>query len=125
MKLYEEIIFLQYFFEGKWVVENVEPYYKPLIEPQISDRHRFWGNFLISNIKIKRPKFLGRKKSVGSSWLHTTKKEVENWLGINLKENIYINGNHCEVQILRNCVHPELGLHIFKMAFKDKQEVLK
>ena len=34
MKLYEEIIFLKHFFKGKWVVENVKPYYKPLIEPQ-------------------------------------------------------------------------------------------
>ena len=47
MKLYEEIIFLKHFFKGKWVVENTEPYYKPLIKPQVSDRHRFWSNFVI------------------------------------------------------------------------------
>src|SRR5690606_22322754 len=35
MKLYQEIIFLQYNFDGKWVVENVNPYYKPLIEPSV------------------------------------------------------------------------------------------
>jgi DNA (cytosine-5)-methyltransferase 1 len=34
------------------------------------------------------------------------------WLGIHYEENIYYEGNHCPVQILRNCVHPELGLHI-------------
>jgi len=33
MKLYEEIILLQHFApkECKWIVENVKPYYKPLI----------------------------------------------------------------------------------------------
>jgi DNA (cytosine-5)-methyltransferase 1 len=31
MKLYQEIILLESFFKGKYVVENVRPYYKPLI----------------------------------------------------------------------------------------------
>src|SRR5690606_15205925 len=30
-KLYEEITFLRHWFDGKWVAENVIPYYKPLI----------------------------------------------------------------------------------------------
>jgi DNA (cytosine-5)-methyltransferase 1 len=33
MKLYEEIIFLKHYYEGKWIVENVRPYYQYLIEP--------------------------------------------------------------------------------------------
>ncbi len=33
MELYEEVIFLKYWFKGKWVVENVISYYKPLIPP--------------------------------------------------------------------------------------------
>ncbi|MDF1498839.1 MAG: DNA cytosine methyltransferase, partial [Patescibacteria group bacterium] len=32
MELYQEIILLRHFSNGKWVVENVKPYYKPLIE---------------------------------------------------------------------------------------------
>lgn len=31
MSLYQEIIFLQHFFKGKFVVENVKPFYEPLI----------------------------------------------------------------------------------------------
>ena len=31
MKLYQEIIFLDKWFDGKYVVENVIPYYEPLI----------------------------------------------------------------------------------------------
>lgn len=42
MKLYQEIIFLKYNFKGKWIVENVNPYYRPLIEPDVElDRHKF------------------------------------------------------------------------------------
>jgi len=39
MKLYEEIILLQTFFKGGFVVENVKGYYKPLIEPKQIGRH--------------------------------------------------------------------------------------
>lgn len=34
MRLYEQIIFLQHNFKGKWVVENVVPYYKPLVHAE-------------------------------------------------------------------------------------------
>ncbi|KKR11714.1 MAG: hypothetical protein UT41_C0007G0007 [Candidatus Wolfebacteria bacterium GW2011_GWC2_39_22] len=30
MTLYQEIIWLKTFFKGKWVIENVKPYYPPL-----------------------------------------------------------------------------------------------
>ena len=89
MDLYEEIILLKHFFRGKWVVENVKSYYKPLINPQESGRHYFWSNFLISNIKLPPLKIRD-----------THDKKV------------------------RNAVNPKLGLHIFNMAFKEKQEVL-
>ena len=39
MTLYEEIIFLENHFTGKYVVENVIPYYEPLIEAQKRGRH--------------------------------------------------------------------------------------
>ena len=32
--LYQEIIFLEHFFKGKYVVENVIPFYKPFIRAQ-------------------------------------------------------------------------------------------
>jgi len=52
MTLYEEILFLKHHFKGKWVVENVKPYYEPLIKPTtILDRHLFWANFEISKVE--------------------------------------------------------------------------
>jgi DNA (cytosine-5)-methyltransferase 1 len=47
MKLYEEIIFLQNFFKGKYVVENVIPFYEPLIPAQKKHRHLYWTNFIL------------------------------------------------------------------------------
>ena len=45
MKLYQEIIFLQNHFKGKYVVENVIPYYEPLITAKKRGRHLYWTNF--------------------------------------------------------------------------------
>jgi DNA (cytosine-5)-methyltransferase 1 len=41
------------------------------------------------------------------------KKDLMDWLGIHYEKNIYYEGNHCPTQILRNCVHPLVGEHIF------------
>ena len=54
MKLYEEIIFLQYHFTGKWVVENVNPYYEAMLNPKKRDRHHYWTNFNLPNILSDR-----------------------------------------------------------------------
>ena len=49
MKLYQEIIFLQHHFKGKYVVENVIPYYEPLILAHKRHRHLYWTNFNLPN----------------------------------------------------------------------------
>ena len=108
MKLYAEIIFLQNFFKGKFVVENVIPYYKPLItSTKIIGRHLFWSNFDISDCEIKQPTNFIQKSSLEG------KKELMEWLGIHFEEIVYYENNHCPCQILRNCVHPNLGLSIY------------
>lgn len=45
LKLYEEIIFLDNYFDGKYCVENVIPYYEPLIQAKKRGRHLYWTNF--------------------------------------------------------------------------------
>ena len=49
MKLYEEILFLEHYFKGKYVVENVIPYYQPLILAKKRGRHLYWTNFNLPN----------------------------------------------------------------------------
>ena len=107
MKLYEEIIFLQHFYKGPWIVENVVPYYEPLIKAKKIGRHLFWSNFAFEAEDVKRPEnFINLANLAG-------KKALMDWLGIHYDENIYYGNNHCPAQILRNCVHPKLGKQIF------------
>jgi DNA (cytosine-5)-methyltransferase 1 len=112
MSLYQEILFLQHFFKGKWVVENVKPYYDPLVKPTaILGRHYFWSNFLILPFDApKQPKGFITKGTVKET------EELKRWLGINYEGNIYYKDNHCPGQVLRNCVHPLLGSHVFQCA---------
>ena len=50
MKLYQEILFLQHYYRtGKYVVENVIPYYEPLIPAKKRGRHLYWTNFNLPN----------------------------------------------------------------------------
>jgi DNA (cytosine-5)-methyltransferase 1 len=58
LKLYEEVIFLDNFFNGKYVVENVIPYYEPLIYGQKRGRHLYWTNFTLPN-DLKERKLTG------------------------------------------------------------------
>lgn len=55
MKLYQEVIFLQTHYSGKYVVENVIPYYTPLIPAKKRGRHLYWTNFnLPTDLKDRR-----------------------------------------------------------------------
>lgn len=108
MSLYQEIVFLMFNFKGKWVVENVIAYYDPLIKPQEVGKHYFWTNFKISEIK---------KESRNH---HANIDRLEEAKGFDLSKY------KCDKRLLlRNCVEPNLGLHVFKCAFKERQEVLK
>lgn len=49
-RLYEEVVFLDNYFEGKYCVENVIPYYEPLIPAQKRGRHLYWTNFILPAI---------------------------------------------------------------------------
>ncbi len=54
MKLYQEIIFLDAFYNGKYCVENVIPFYEPLIPAKKRGRHLYWTNFNLPNILSNR-----------------------------------------------------------------------
>lgn len=110
LKLYEVKIFFDYNFKGKYCIENVKPYYKPVIEPTAKlGRHFFWANFNIDeSFELKQPKGFIKMGTVAGS------EKLKEWLGIYYDGNIYYNGNHDPCQVLRNCVHPDLGNHIYK-----------
>lgn len=129
LKLYEEIIFLQNWFEGKYCVENVWSYYKPLIEPQIRNRHFYWCNFFIEQTSKKNP-----KKEIYNIIAQKTKRKRKNYDGqivnMKLKDGIfniskYKISNARKDQILRNCVKPEEGKYILDQAMniEDKTQL--
>ena len=101
LNVYKHYIFLQHYFKGRFVVENVVPYYEPLIKPTIKiGRHLFWSNFDISHFE-----------STDADIKNGNIKEWEQLHGFDL--SCYKFSTRKD-QILRNCVHPDLGLHILK-----------
>ena len=107
MKLYEEILFLKHYFDGKWLVENVVPFYEPLITPtKIIGRHCFWANFNILPINIKEAD-INRGKI--SDWQTLHEFDISGYKFTTRRD-----------KILRNCVNPELGLHILNCAMQKE-----
>lgn len=101
LKLYEEIIFLRNYFDGLWVVENVVPFYETLIPAQKINRHLYWSNFPISELKLKAENIRAIQIP-----------ELEKLHGYDLSNYKLANKR----QVLRNCVSPEVGQHILSLA---------
>lgn len=106
MRLYQEIIFLQHYFKGPWVVENVLPYYEPLIEAQRIGRHYFWANFRIPRIETN-----------GATHFASV-EEMQRHKGFDLSQ--YSLGD--KRTVLRNCVESEIGLHVLNQALEQLTE---
>lgn len=99
MKLYQEILFLQNYFDGGWDVENVKPYYEPLIRPTIElGRHLFWSSHYIKRFDVKEADIKNGKR--------------EDWSKLHGFDLSGFKLDSRKDQIYRNCVHPETGLHI-------------
>lgn len=120
MKLYEEIIFLDTFFKGKYVVENVIPYYKPLIEPKQRERHIYWTNFnLPHKLSNRKPPPITANKARKK----TQHNDLCNFHDIKL---INYKGGQELGKIARNLVDYEAGKTIFETAMGiTRQENLK
>ena len=123
MSLWQEIIFLNKWFKGMWVVENVKPYYKPFMEAQYIGRHAFWSNFQIPSIDVEYGIGTMNRKASKESQRKAIIREAQ------IPELIDLHGlKDFKVknkrQILRNCVLPKIGLHIFNKAFKENQRKL-
>lgn len=111
MKLYEEIIFLFQYYKGKFVVENVKSYYEPLIKPFELDNHYFWSNFIITELNDKVQRGI-RTQEV---------EQKEKSRGFKLPEGLT---EQLKNKVLNNCVFPDVGLHVFNLAFKEPQLTL-
>ncbi len=112
MKLYEEILLLQGYFKGKWVVENVVSWYKPLIKPYEVGSHYFWSNFPITKKYFDKRGIGSHDETIESLQKDRFDLSHTNLLSVE------------KILALRNCVEPKLGLHIFELAFHKPQLTL-
>jgi len=112
MRLYEEIILLDNFYKGKYVVENVVPYYEPLIQANKRGRHLYWTNFKLPNILSNRiPPNMNCNKNI-------SKKVVDDFTKYHLLQDILnkYNGKQSKGKIARNLVDYEAGKTILETA---------
>ena len=107
MKLYEEVIFLDNFFDGKYVVENVIPYYEPLIPSKKRGRHLYWTNFNL-------PSDLRERKLNGI--LCSMDNEIKTLSEFHDYDFRKYKGNQRLDKVARNLVDYEAGRTIFEIA---------
>jgi DNA (cytosine-5)-methyltransferase 1 len=104
-KLYEEIVFLDNYFKGKYVVENVIPFYEPLISAKKRGRHLYWTNFNLPNeLKERKGNFMEGKN------------EVQKWCEFHDYDFTKYKGSQRTDKIARNLVDYEAGKTILETA---------
>jgi len=103
MKLYQEILFLQHYYKGKYVVENVTPYYEPLIQAKKKGRHLYWTNFNLPNSLNERKFQLCATKNEFSELCHFHDYDFRQY-----------KGEQSKTKIARNLVDYEAGKTIFE-----------
>jgi len=108
LTLYEEAIFLEHHFKGKYIIENVIPYYEPLMPAQKRGRHLYWSNFTLPNTLSNRGNKLREEGTNSESLGHY---------------NIFhdydfrkYKGEQLILKIARNLVDYEAGRTIFETA---------
>lgn len=104
MTLYQEIIFLQHYYKGKFCVENVIPYYEPLILAEKRGRHLYWCNF-------KLPKDIKERNFIMGG-----RNEVKRLCEFHDYDFYKYKGTQRIDKIARNLVDYESGLTIFNTA---------
>jgi len=106
MKLYEEILFLQHYFKtGKFVVENVIPYYEPLITSKKRGRHLYWTNFNLPTDLNDRRVQIGARKNELNKLCEFHKIDISSY-----------KGEQSLIKIARNLVDYEAGKTILEIA---------
>lgn len=112
-EIYGLKVWLDWNFKGKYVIENVQPYYKTPINPTARiDRHCFWANF-----HIKSRRFREKRSGHGRlEYSHIMRDNKEKLITIamleDVKEHVLSLPERFHVQIIRNCVDPRIGKYI-------------
>ena len=112
MKLYQEIIFLQHYYRtGKYVVENVIPYYEPLVPAQLRGRHLYWTNFNLPTDLNDRRVQIGAGKNELNKLCNFHEIDISSY-----------NGEQSLIKVARNLVDFEAGKTILERALNIQKE---
>jgi DNA (cytosine-5)-methyltransferase 1 len=107
MMLYQEILFLQHYYKhGKFVVENVIPYYEPLIHAQKRGRHLYWTNFNLPNDLNDR------------RFAISAKQELKGLCDFHNYDFTKYEGKQSVLKMARNLVDYEAGKTILETALR-------
>jgi len=121
MRLYQEVLLLKHDFDGDYAVENVDPYYDPLIKPQFRGRHAFWSNYPI-------PEFSGYGGNDVTTHGQGGGQGKEGCYELAEKYGFKLRNYEFSTKFLRkivsNCVKPKLGKHVLEAATKERQATL-
>jgi DNA (cytosine-5)-methyltransferase 1 len=110
MSLYQEIIFLKHhiLYNQKFVIENVIPYYEPLIPGIKRGRHLYWTNFGLPNDIAER--------SMRGVMCGQSNDELKKLCDFHKIDVSGYNGKQSKTKIARNLVDYEVGRTIFETA---------
>lgn len=103
-RLYELIPYLKTFCKKAFVVENVVPYYEPLIAPSAEiGRHYFWSNFALDGINAPAFRVIKHVKNADFKDFNLDEFKIKN-----------------KRQAIRNEVDYEIGKKIFERYLESK-----
>lgn len=106
LTLYKQYIFLSNWYNGKFCIENVIPYYEPLIPGKKRGRHLYWTNFLLPS-KLSNRHFNG---------MSSAKNEVKLLCDFHDYDFNKYKGKQPRNKIARNLVDYEAGKTILDTA---------
>jgi len=104
MELYQQILFLKHYFKGRYIVENVIPFYDPLIPAKQIGRHLFWSNMNLKGWKNRGGAFSEIQDDINAMSVYH-EVDISTYKGDQRKD-----------KILRNLVNFDLGKAIFEQV---------
>jgi DNA (cytosine-5)-methyltransferase 1 len=125
LRLYSLIIYLRAHFRGEWAVENVIPYYKPLIEPTATvGRHLIWASRHVENLPATGTDTMcsNHAQLVDSGVFEEL--IVKKGIDAGTLELLKLLPARLYQKIVSNCVSPAEGKHILDGLITKKQKRL-
>ena len=118
MILYEEILFLDNYFKGKYVVENVIPFYEPLIQAKKRGRHLYWTNFNLPTVLNERKIQIGAGTDEVRKLCEFHKIDISGYKGDQRKDKIA--RNLVDYEAGRTILETVLGLDQHKKSEQQR-----